>query len=136
MTGHDKARAHTPRADVARLMKNDERWSIWLDLDATVVELALLLGGIPCKLEAHNMGEGAFALIPVEAHAPCPTAEQLAALFERGLGSPLPSLRQVEDVERLDITNLGSATDRCYCGKRTCPYCGEDPAVYAGAPTR
>jgi hypothetical protein len=111
MTGHKKVRAHTLRADVARLEKNDERWSIWLAPEATVVELALLLGGIPCKLEAHNMGEGAFALIPVEAHAPCPTAAQIAALFEKGLGRPLPSLRQVED-DRLDITDLGSATQR------------------------
>lgn len=109
MTGHERVRAHIPRMDVARLEKNDERWSIWLAPEATVVELALLLGGIPCKLEAHNMGEGAFALIPVEAHSPCPTAEQLAELFEKGLGRPLPSLRQVEDY-RLDITDLGSAT--------------------------
>jgi hypothetical protein len=113
MTGHEKARAHAPRVfmDVARLEKNDERWSIWLAPEATVVELALLLGGIPCKMEAHNMGEGAFALIPMEPHAPCPTAEQLAALFERGLGRPLPSLREVED-EKLDITYLGSAMQR------------------------
>lgn len=109
MMGHEKVRAHTLRVDVARLEKNDERWSIWLSPEATVVELALLLGGIPCKLEAHNMGEGAFALIPVEAHAPCPTAAQLAALFEKGLGKPLPSLRQVEDAEPFQVQYLGPA---------------------------
>jgi hypothetical protein len=59
-------------------------------------------------------------LIPVEAHAPCPTAAQLAALFEKGLGKPLPSLRQVEGDPpgyfvtdgRLDFqaVDLGSAT--------------------------
>lgn len=136
MTGHERARAHAPRGDVVQLMKNDAHWLIWLDPKATVVELALLMGGIPCKLEAHNMGDGAFALVPVEASALCPTAADLATLFEKGLGTKLPGLRQVEDAERIDITNLGSATDRCYCGKRTCPYCGEDPAVYAGAPTR
>lgn len=108
----ERVLAHPPRADVARLEKNDERWSIWLAPEATVVELALLMGGIPCKLEAHNMGEGAFALIPVEAHSPCPTADQLAALFEKGIGRPLPSLRQVEDVDRFEVMDLGSATGR------------------------
>jgi hypothetical protein len=108
MTGHERARAHAPRAAVARLEKNDERWSIWLDPSATVVELALLLGGIPCKMEAHQVGdEGAFALIPVEAHAPCPTGEQLAALFERGLGGRLPGLRHVDDT--FEVVDLGPA---------------------------
>lgn len=91
MTGHDAVCAYRPRADSVRLEQNDERWSVWLSPDATVVELAALMGGLGCKVEARDMGGGAFAVFPVDLTVPPPTAGFIVGILEHGVGR-LPSL--------------------------------------------
>lgn len=92
MTGHDAVRAYQPRPDLAQVLENDHGWSIWLSPDATIVELAALMGGLGCKVEARDMGGGAFALFPVDPHSPCPTPGHLVGILEHGIGPRLPSL--------------------------------------------
>jgi hypothetical protein len=91
MTGHDAVRAYQPRPELVRLEKNDQYWSVWLSPEATVVELAALMGGLGCKCEARDMGEGAFAVFPMDPHTPAPTAGFIVGILEHGIGR-LPSL--------------------------------------------
>lgn len=85
-------RAEIQRENLARLEVNDERWSVWLSPDATVVELAALMHGLGCKVEARDMGGGAFAILPIDPATPAPSAAQVANVLEHGIGGRLPSL--------------------------------------------
>lgn len=58
-------------------------WSIELSTDATVVELALLMSRFRCQAEV--VSEDVMRLTPRDPWAPCPTGEQVIALFEQGL---------------------------------------------------
>lgn len=79
---------------VAQVMENAGRWSVWLSPDATVVELAALIGGLNnggTKVKAEHMGQGAFALMPLDETSRAPSGEWIASI----LGDPprpLPSL--------------------------------------------
>ena len=79
---------------VARLMENAGRWSVWLSPDATVVELAALIGGLNnggVKVKAEHMGHGAFALMPLDETSRAPSGEWLVAILSEQ-PRPLPSL--------------------------------------------
>jgi hypothetical protein len=97
MTGHEAVRNYQTRPELARVEANDHGWSVWLSPDATVVELAALMGGLGCKVEARDMGGGAFAIRPTDPNTPAPTAGYVAGILEHGIGR-LPSLlcRQAE----------------------------------------
>lgn len=89
----------TPRPNVARMEKNERGWSIWLSPDATVLELAALMGGLQRRgrrMRAEDMGGGAFVLFPEPGDLP-PLAEEIIDIMTSTYRGPLPTLRSIED---------------------------------------
>jgi hypothetical protein len=69
----------------------DATWSIDIDSDVTLVEVAAIMGGIGCRTQAEHIGGGAFRLTPIDAGALKPTGEQIRDILEHGI-SRLPFL--------------------------------------------
>lgn len=70
---------------------NDERWSVWLDPETTLLETVALMSGlrlIGIPVEAHNVGDGVFALTPLTLHREPPSAYELLQCMS--LGSRIP----------------------------------------------
>lgn len=68
------------------------RWRIDVSAEWTVVELAVLLKGLRCKVEVRHVGDGVFSLHPVDSLTPPPSAEELRDIMSAGLTDPLPTL--------------------------------------------
>lgn len=97
MHGGDGTRTYLPGpirpTPLARVEVNDERWSIWLDADTTMLELIALMQGLRLcgeEVEAAHVGEGVFCLRPLLPHTPPPSAVMLISC--QGLGAQLKEL--------------------------------------------
>lgn len=87
-----------PSAPVIRA--NDERWSVWIDPNTTLLETVALMSGlrlIGISVEAHNIGDGVFALTPINPHREPPSAYELLQCMRLGARVPqaAPRLRFV-----------------------------------------
>lgn len=67
-------------------------WWIHVCAEATVVDVAVLMHGLPCSMRAIHTGDGMFRLYPVVSDFPAPTPEELRAIMTAGLPQRLPML--------------------------------------------
>lgn len=88
----EAAKLHTPRADVATIHTDPNTWWVEVSAESTIVELALLLRGLPCPVRTEHMGEGVLRLHPTAHGYPAPLAADLAAILSAPLEEPLPML--------------------------------------------
>lgn len=95
---HDLVRQYTPDPTVAQVkderlgIGGPESWYIQLSANATVVELAVLMKGLGCKVRADHAGAGEFCVSPIDPEAPRPSTQTIHDILTRGFGDRLPSL--------------------------------------------
>jgi hypothetical protein len=95
-----------PVAELATVVIDGDSWAVRLSPQATVVELACLLftlgGGERVKVQAVDMGRGAFAVVPIAASMKAPTAADIARAMEHWTG-PVPSLVSIGGSRRATL---------------------------------
>lgn len=111
-----------PKPDPAHVKVQDRpdpstrgAWCIELSMEATVIELAILMARFKCRAEV--MTDETLRLLPNDPWAPRPTGEQIIELFEKGLegaGSIHPvRIRFAPDVAPVIEVDIVSV---CTCG--------------------
>jgi len=89
----DLVRNYQPRPELAEVKQPDTgTWYILLSASATIVELAVLMAGLGCKVVADHVAEGEFCVRPLDPAAPPPSTELIHDILTRGFGDRLPGL--------------------------------------------
>lgn len=132
MAARDILRAHMSDPSVAQVRAAAEvaPWWITLSANATVVELAVLMHGLGCKVRADHAGGGEFCIVPMDPQAPRPSTELVHDILTRGFGDRLPTLvcdplparaAQVEKFQScaaLGLTVCLSDNEYCECRRQ------------------
>lgn len=92
-TAHDVIRNYQPQPELAEVKSEPATgWYILLSPAATVIELAVLMAGLGCKVRADHTSGGEFCVRPLDPTAPQPSTQLIHDILTAGFGDRLPML--------------------------------------------